>query len=221
MKNIAFSLTLTIAFFLTHDIHAQKKNNYYFNVNNQPVSKGKFNRSKDYRKVIDVKYMQQDSIIHKLVSREESGNIQKNDMELLRNYLKRCTNKNISPNEIIVIEYYPGISPGHSTALGYTDKFFIKSNHQMLSNGLKELGNPTLIYLYKDFAGLEKQKGIVPWHQDIDNGIEELFFNYHYRNGSFVVINTDGNYYAFFGEHSYEQIFGIVEKFKKENGQHQ
>ncbi len=208
---------ILILFAFFSDAAAQERKVYYFDENNNGVKKAKFKRQIDHGKNLAIEYVQGDSLIKKIVLREEEGRLGEDGLKKLRDYLTKCTNIGFLENEIIVIKYHPGKDRNNSTGLGNTEKEYIKYYHQTLKSELKKLKNVNLAYLCKTYEGLELRKKFVPWHLDVDGAVEELFFEYHYPGSSFVVVNTTGEYYAYFGEHAIEHIVDAVKVFKWKN----
>ncbi|HFA47805.1 MAG TPA: hypothetical protein ENJ95_02160 [Bacteroidetes bacterium] len=198
-------------------ISAQKNNDFYFDENGNSIKKSKFEKKVYKDGYLDIKEIRNDSVMHRLVFREEEGTINKNDLGQLRDYLKKCTGETFSSNEIIVIIYYPGKDPCNSSGVANTDRFLIKKYHQNLKQGLEEQGNVHLVNLYKSYEGLKPQKGIVKWYPDVDGEIEQRFFKQHYPCRSYVVINTTGAYYAYFGEYPDSTIIDVVKIFNEKN----
>ena len=220
-KKILFILKLFAvnAIFVTYlpTIVAQQYEHYYFDQDNNLVSKEKFELAARQRQFISSDFAQNDSIIHQYVVREEEGKVMGRDMEVLRDYMKKCTGKIISPNDIIAIVYYSGKNIYNKSGESKIDRAIVKMNHNNLKNAIKKMGNTSLVYLYNNKAGLENQLKFVPWHNDVDEGIEDLFFMHHVRYSSFGVINPEGDYYLFFGEHASSQITDKIKEFQNKN----
>jgi hypothetical protein len=76
-----------------------------------------------------------------------------------------------------------------------------------LENGLNQIGGIKPIYLYKNFNGLKKHEGIIPWQKDPENQVAELFFKHKYPWLSFVVISENGDYISRFGEFTLDYVW--------------
>ena len=58
--------------------------------------------------------------------------------------------------------------------------------------------------LYKNKEGIKTLKDY-DWQKDPNALIENLFFNYHYNCGSFVVLSKE-KYASFFSEYSHDEV---------------
>ena len=172
----------------------------YFDESGTLISERKFKKqllSLDYFAV------PHDSIPHKILTpRLVKGKIEKR--EILLDLLEKAIGQSIDREVPTVIIYYPGLDQCNKG--GINTAHWLKSAHLELSKGLKKKANTQPIYIYKEYTGLEKYRGIVTWYKDPYQVIEQKFFKYHYPCGSFVVLGTDGCYISYKGEYATGQI---------------
>jgi len=172
----------------------------YFDESGMLISERKFKK-----KLLSLDYfaVPHDSLPHKILTpRLVKGKIEKR--ETLLDVLEKAIGQSIDREVPTVIIYYPGLDQcnkgGNNTA------HWLKSAHLELSKGLKKKANTQPIYIYKEYTGLEKYRGIVTWYKDPYQVIEQKFFKYHYPCGSFVVLGADGTYISYKGEYAIGQI---------------
>ncbi|WP_405328053.1 hypothetical protein [Leeuwenhoekiella sp. LLG6367-2.1] len=184
-------------------------NTKYFDENNVEISKSKFNRIRSTNKLLDTPG---DSANHKkLTLREKSGKI--TNRVLLESLLEKETNQEIDSTKPIVIIYYPGKDPCHSS--GSATKESRKVWFAQLEDGINQIAQTKPIYIYKNNDGLEKQDGGLTWYKDPEGIVERLFFEYHYPCSSFVVISKDGNYISYFGEFAKDYVWEATQRMNK------
>lgn len=201
MKKILLTFIIGILIYACSVNKNRKNKMRYFNENNIEISKSKFNRIRSTNKLLDITG---DSINHKkLTLREKRGKI--NDRKSLELSLEKATNLELDSDKPIVIIYYPGKDDCNSS--GTTDKRWIKSWHEELEEGLKQIAEVKPLYIFKDNDGLKKYDGILIWREDPERIVERLFFKHHYPCASFVVISRNGDYISYLGEFRKEYVW--------------
>ncbi len=181
----------------------------YFDIDNKPLSRSEYVKKKKAGKYLEISG---DSTNHKtLTVREKRGQVY--NLEILYDLLEKELQRKLNRSKPLVIIYYPGKDKCNST--GTTNKEWISNYYSQLEEGLNQIAEIKPIYLYKDKNGLEKYSGILEWHKDPENAVEELFFEYHYPCDSFVVISKEGKYICYFGEFSKEYVWEAAEILAK------
>jgi len=199
MKKILLSTIIGILFC---SCSSSKQATKYFNENNIEISKPKFNKLRLNTKLLAV---HNDSLNKTtLMSRETRGKL--SNHESFYYLIEKELKLNIERTKPIVIIYYFNKDPYNSGG-GFIDKQWIKNWKNKLEIGLNQIAGIKPIYLYKNFQGLKKHEGIIPWKKDPKNEIGQLFFKHEYPWLSFVVISKHGRYIGGFGEFPIEYIW--------------
>ncbi len=171
----------------------------YFDENNVPIKKSKFKKKIEYEAYFSIPG---DSAHHKrLIPRSVTNNIE--NKEVLLDLLEKAIGKSINRNVPTVIIYYPGLDRYNAPD---NNREWLAYRHQELVTKLNKIGNTKPIYIYKDYDGLQKYKGVMTWYKDPYQVIEQKFFKHHYPDGSFVVIGKDGTCISYKGEYAIEQV---------------
>ena len=202
MRKTFLTLIIGILTYSCSSTKVKSNRTKYFNENNIEVSQSEFNKSRSNRSLIAV---QNDSLRTKtLTNREIRGKI--TNKELFDNQLNKILDTNIDNTKPIVIIYYIDKDPYNSGG-GFVDRQWMKKWKKDLENGLNQIGEIKPIYLYKNYNGLKKHKGIIPWQKDVGNQVSELFFKHKYPWLSFVVISKNGEYISRFGEFTLDYVW--------------
>ncbi len=173
----------------------------YFDENNAEVSQSTFERKRSRREFLAI---QGDSINQrKLIVREKRGKI--TNRPRLESLLEKQIGREIDSNKPIIIVYYPGKDACNSS--GSATKESRKKWFGQLEERTHQIANTKPIYIYKDSEGLEKYEGVITWHKDPQEMVENLFFEHHYPCSSFVVIAKNGDYISYFGEFGKEELW--------------
>ena len=179
----------------------------YYDVDNNKIDKTTFDKllaGKEYYQV------ENDSLkAFKLMyrnNRGESGSL--GDTENLFKELNEKLNLKLDSSKPLIIYYYPGKDPCNSGGTS-TRKSQIQWNKE-LEKKIKKVTDVNVLRIYKKSEGI-KTINDHDWKKDPNGLIENLFFNYHYGCGSFVIISKE-KYSAFFGEYGQSQV---VESLKE------
>ncbi|WP_412985480.1 hypothetical protein [Pontimicrobium sp. IMCC45349] len=210
MKELLLKLIIGILFYSCSSSKVENNKTKYFNENNIEISKSEFNESRSNRKLIEV---QNDSLnIKILTNREVRGKIK--NKKLFDNLLNKSVNINVDSTKPTVIIYYIGKDPYNSGG-GFVDRQWMKNWKNDLEKGLNQIAEIKPIYLYKNYNGLKKHEGIIPWKKDFENQISELFFKHKYPWLSFVVISKNGDYISRFGEFTLDYVWEATQLMNK------
>ena len=183
----------------------------YYNSNNELITKYEFDSLKLFKYHMVVK---NDSLsTFKLIdicNRSEVGSL--GDSKNLLRELNQNLNLNLNDSKPLIIYYYPGNNECNQSAIS-TRKSQLKWDRK-LQKKIDKISEVNVLRIYKNKEGI-KTLGDYNWKKDPNALIENLFFNYHYNCGSFVVILKD-KYAAFFGEYSHNDVlFNLVYLLKQ------
>jgi hypothetical protein len=205
MKKTALLFSLVVCFYFISAAQENKKPRY-FNINNKEISEKKFKEWRATNSVLDV--VGDSSHHYKLIKRAEKGTIK--DFVKLRALLEKTSGTKIDSLKTLVIIYYPGQDPCNSSV----SASLLKASYTQMKSEVNAITKTEVLYIYKDFAGLEKFNNSVKWIKDPENSIEHLFFKYHYPCESFVAISKNGDYISYFGEFPKSFVVEAVRKLK-------
>jgi len=187
-----------------------KAQNYY-NVNNQPITQQEFDSLKlfKYHQIVKNDSLQAYKLIDACYSRE-IGSL--GDPKNLLRELNEKLNLKLDDSKPLIIYYYPGKDLCNSSDTA-TRQSKIKW-YKQLGKKIKRVADVNTIMLYKNSEGIKTLEDF-NWKKDPNGLIENLFFNYHYDCGSYVIINND-KYGAYFGEYVQAQVVeSLIEILKK------
>ena len=175
MRKLIPTLIIGLLFYSCSSSKVENNKTRYFNENNIEISKSEYNKSVTNRNLIRI---QNDSLnTNRLTKREIRGKI--NNKKKLDDLLNKVTNTNLDSTKPTVIIYYIGKDPYNSGG-GFVDKQWMQNWKNDLETGLNQIAGIKPVYLYKDYNGLKKHEGIIPWIKDPENQIAELFFEHKY-----------------------------------------
>ena len=214
MKSILRNILLLFLTLLTTPIFSQQSNiEIYSNFFGEIISKDKYKqyvKRLDYSKFIDISYVSNDSTFYKIVKRDKHGKLPHESLSLIKEFVETSKQHSLKLNELIIIDYHPGADECNETGSIGTDKDLTRKRVNKYQRDLAEVGNIIQLYVYKDKSGLKTYKGLCTWHEDKANLIENTFFKYHYSCGSFVVIDQNGNFYAYYGEYGPSSVYEAI-----------
>src|SRR5690606_2781751 len=174
----------------------------YYNVDNTEISQSAFQKLLLETNLYSVK---KDSLkTYKLMNRNQRGEFGSlGDSENLFKELNEKLNLKLDSSKPLIIYYYPGKDPCNSSGVGAKKKEQLKWDKE-LDREVKKVADVNVLRIYKNKEGIITLEDH-DWRKDPNGLIENLFFNYHYSCGSFVIINKD-KYAAGFGEYSWKQV---------------
>ncbi len=192
-------------------LFSQKKE-YYYDYDWNQITEQVYNNRSLYR-AHRIKIEKDSVIINKLEHGKEYGTLSLDSLTKLRAYLKKISGKTLKENNIIVINYYPGKDPCNSS--GTRTKGEYKFHYKRYLKKLKKKGKIDQFFIYKSRDNLDKYESkYAIWHKDSRKKIEETFFRFHYNCGSFVVINSNGQYFIRKSEHALGEIYLAIDNFR-------
>lgn len=193
-------------------LFAQRKRAYYFDENNQPISARQYRLyEEDTEEILDYMYLDFETDTGRVfvqVRRALHGDLHPDSLRLIRQDLEEAARVNIDSTHILVLNYYPGQDECNSS--GTKDRRWIKTFHRAYLKKLYSLAPLDQFSVYSDTSGLDLYKGIIEWYPDLNGRLKNTFFKLHYPCASMVVIHPNGNYHAYLGEYSLEQVYYYV-----------
>lgn len=200
MKKILLLLVLIVQ----NTVNAQT----YYDADNNKIDKITFDKllaGKEYYQV------ENDSLkAFKLMyrnNRGESGSL--GDTKNLFKELNTKLHLKLDSSKPLIIYYYPGKDPCNSSGVGAKRREQLKWDKE-LDKEVKKVADVPVLRIYKNKEGLETINDY-NWKKDPNALIENLFFNYHYGCGSFVILNKE-KYLAFFGEYGWKDVTKLLKE---------
>lgn len=187
----------------------------YYDADNNKIDKATFNKllvGKEYY------HVENDSLkASKLMyrnNRGERGSLgdSENLFKELNEKLNLKLNLKLDSSKPLIIYYYPGKDPCNSSGVGARRREQLKWDKE-LDKKVKKVANVNVVRIYKKKEGI-KTINDYEWKKDPNGFIENLFFNYHYGCGSFVIISKE-KYSAIFGEYSQDQVAESLKELLK------
>lgn len=183
----------------------------YYNVDDSKISKSTFQKLLLDTNLYSIK---NDSLkAYKLMDRNQRGERGSlGDSENLFKELNEKLNLKLDSSKPLIIYYYPGKDPCNSSGVGAKRREQLKWDKE-LDKEVKKVADVNVIRIYKSKEGIKTLEDH-NWKKDPNALIENLFFNYHYGCGSFVIINKE-KYSAIFGEYGQDQVAESLKEILK------
>jgi len=191
-------LLLLFVLIVQNTMHAQT----YYDTDNKIIDREAFNNV-----LLDSRFysVQNDSLKTSKImfwnERGERGSL--GDSENLFKELNEKLNLKLDSNKPLIIYYYPGKDPCNSSGVGAKRREQLKWDKE-LDKEVKKVADVNVLRIYKSKEGIKTLEDH-NWKKDPNALIENLFFNYHYGCGSFVIINKE-KYSAGLGEYGWKQV---------------
>ena len=170
------------------------------------ISKAEFDEKTDEQLYFDIRLESDTLIINVKVDRFKKGRITKTQHDAIRRELSAARHQKIDEQTIVVINYYPGLDRCNSTGLSH----YRKESYERYIKKIKRFKNVNQFFVYKSPEGTREYGEKLKWYKDNSAIIENIFFPIHYPCGSYVLIDSKGNYYAQKGEHSTSTIISLL-----------
>lgn len=136
-----------------------------------------------------------------IIPREHYGKISKNELRNLRTELQNLSNTKIDSTNYIIIDYFPGIFKNNNNCESnyINNSFYPKQNRKF-----KKIANKNNVsYSYFNILKTKEEgRKTYNWILDKNQFVEKMFFKLFYSCGSLVVIDPEGNYKKYNGEHN-------------------
>ncbi|MFT5997834.1 MAG: hypothetical protein ACI81P_000279 [Neolewinella sp.] len=215
MRNYTYLLALLLCLSFTLD--AQESLHRYWNLDGQPISKTEQRMifDQDRGNIISVAIDSVDWVEHRLVPRWEKGQLSAEQNQALKNYLNHQREAPLPGKYQAAVIFYPGKDRSNSTGLATRNSY--ARLYDRFEKKLKRLKTAYPFYIYKNKEGLERQSKDRDWRKDADQLIEQTFFKFHYPGGSYVVVDEQGHFSAFYGEYMISSVIETARKMKTKN----
>ncbi|WKW46641.1 hypothetical protein P3875_00750 [Myroides sp. JBRI-B21084] len=212
MKNFTFLLLLIFPVLC----FAQKSKISYLNFDGKEISYYEF--QKYHNKGVLVGQNDDGTVYRLIKNREKSGKIK--DYTELVIYLNNNLKTQLDFKKPLFIYYYPGPDVTNiSRNPDLNGLQIFKDETNVFENKLqKTINGQTLFVFKKESTNVYEGNKFIDWKKDPNHEIEKRFFSeFHHQFASFVIIFPNGDYNAYFGEFSYNQVFDYVKNWKKMN----
>lgn len=202
MKANLFTLLLGL---ITISTFAQKKE-IYLTDDLIEITQTDFNKTDDPYNFYNLQFELDTLIANVKVQRIKKGKITTELLNLIKSELSTISRESIPSNNFIVINYYHGLDRCSSTA----DKSFVRNKYKRFLKEVKKMDNVSQFFMYKSPEGTNDYGEQINWVKDEFGTIEKAFLPIHYPCGSYVLIDSNGNYYVQKGEYNIEQIIDLL-----------
>lgn len=183
-----------------------QKKNVYVNEDLEVISKAEFNKKNFTSEYFNLKYETETDSVYAniIVKKVRKGKISLNLLDSIKLSLSSDINY-FSENKFIVINYYPGKDNCNSSG----NKDIAREGYRGFLRRISKKKNTKQFFVYKSIEGTEDY-GKLSWIKDKESIIERIFFPLHYPCGSFVLIDSSGNYYSYKSEYILGNIFKLL-----------
>ncbi len=202
MKHILLIITIC----LIHVLSFGQAREIYLNDEFINISKEEFDKKTDKYLFFDLRFESDTLIANIKVQRVKKGKISKVKLDSIRIQLSAARHQKIEEQTILVINYYPGLDPCNSTGL----KYLRKEHYERYVKRMNRFKNVNQFFIYKSPEGTKDYGEQLKWFPDKSNIIENTFFPIHYPCGSFVLIDSTGNFYIQKGEYNTNTTVDLI-----------
>lgn len=209
MKNMKTKLFTLIFGLLTISTFAQKKE-IYLNDDLVEITQADFKKTDEPYKFYNLRFELDTLITNVKVQRIRKGRVSNELLNLIKSELSTISGDSIQSDNFIVINYYHGLDRCNSTG----DKSYVRGKYKKFLEKIKKMKNVSQFFMYKSPEGTKDYGNQLNWIKDEFGTIEKTFLPIHYPCGSFVLIDSNGNYYVKKGEYNIEQIIELIKDKK-------
>tara|TARA_B100001179_G_C18594184_1_gene406302 strand:+ start:1171 stop:1809 length:639 start_codon:yes stop_codon:yes gene_type:complete len=181
----------------------------FLNDNLEEITKESFEQNRDLSKFLYLTFSTDELIVNLKTKRVVKGKISDENLSLVRKFLFHSIGKKIPDNNNVVINYWPG---NEYCELPNDPRIF-QQRTKKYQKKIAKVENSSQFFVTADLNGIDKI-GDVQWNVDSESIFQNLFFENPYHCGSFVLIDSEGNYYLYKGEYDYSQIFELLKNEK-------
>ena len=190
--------------FLTFIFSFGQKKEIYLNDNLEYITKIEFDKNTFNDGYLKLKYDVDSVFVNISVKREVKGKISTSLLDTIKSNLSTDENYFVD-NKYIVINYYPGRDNCNTTG----NKVYVIEKYENFLRKIKRNKQIKQFFVYKDIEGTESY-GNINWIKDYNSIIEKTFFPLHYPCGSYVLIDSLGNFYSYKGEYNIDKILSLL-----------
>lgn len=202
-------LLILILGFITVSTFGQKKE-IYLNDDLVEITQADFKKTDIQYQFYNLRFELDTLIANVKVQRIRKGKISNEMLDSIKSELSTISGDSIPKNNFIVINYYHGLDRCNSSG----DKSYVRAKYKRFLKKIKKNGNVSQFFMYKSPEGTKEYAKQLKWIKDEFGTIEKLFLPLHYPCGSYVLIDSDGNYYIQKGEYNIERIIDLLKDKK-------
>ena len=206
MKTKLFTLILGL---ITISTFGQKKE-MYLNDDLVEITQTDFKKGDVPYKIYNLRFELDSLIANVKVQRIRKGKITNELLDSIKSELLTISGDSIPKNNFIIINYYHGLDRCNSSG----DKSYVKAKYKRFLKKINKTKNISQFFMYKSPEGTKEYGKQLNWIKDEFGTIEKIFLPLHYPCGSYVLINSDGNYYVQKGEYNIERIIDLLKNKK-------
>lgn len=204
------NILIVILVFITLSVFSQKKE-IYLDDNLNKITKKEYEKNNKNNKFSNLQFDLDSLIANVKVQRIKKGQLTLSEFNSLKNELTTISNKAISKNNLIIINYYHGPDKYNTLA----DYSYIKKSHKKYLKKLNTLDNVSQFFMYKSSKGISNYGKQLNWIKDKFNTFEKKFLPLNYPSGSYILIDEKGSFYVQKGEYSLDEIFKLIKNKKR------
>ena len=206
MKTKLFTLILGL---ITISTFGQKKE-MYLNDDLVEITQTDFKKADVPYKFYNLRFELDSLIANVKVQRIRKGKITNELLDSIKSELLTISGDSIPKNNFIIINYYHGLDRCNSSG----DKSYVRAKYKRFLKKINKTKNISQFFMYKSPEGTKEYGKQLNWIKDEFGTIEKIFLPLHYPCGSYVLINSDGNYYVQKGEYNIERIIDLLKNKK-------
>jgi hypothetical protein len=206
MKTKLFTLILGL---ITISTFGQKKE-MYLNDDLVEITQTDFKKADVPYKFYNLRFELDSLIANVKVQRIRKGKITNELLDSIKSELLTISGDSIPKNNFIIINYYHGLDRCNSPG----DKSYVRAKYKRFLKKINKTKNISQFFMYKSPEGTKEYGKQLNWIKDEFGTIEKIFLPLHYPCGSYVLINSDGNYYVQKGEYNIERIIDLLKNKK-------
>ena len=206
MKTKLFTLILGL---ITISTFGQKKE-MYLNDDLVEITQTDFKKADVPYKFYNLRFELDSLFANVKVQRIRKGKITNELLDSIKSELLTISGDSIPKNNFIIINYYHGLDRCNSSG----DKSYVRAKYKRFLKKINKTKNISQFFMYKSPEGTKEYGKQLNWIKDEFGTIEKIFLPLHYPCGSYVLINSDGNYYVQKGEYNIERIIDLLKNKK-------
>ncbi len=183
----------------------------FYGIDGNKIEKIEFEEKLDQRFNLALSFQKGSKIETRLVSRIQTGKLSMDTRQEIITNLQEVSGIGVGNDKMLIINYIQ-----HDI-----NNSALQNLSEELMNRLKtyykkyqRLRNSSLFFVYTKNTSLQINESI-SWHPDKNLLIGNTFLKFKYPYGSFFIIKPNGEYYAWFGEYSYDQVIRQAKLFNR------
>ena len=170
------------------------------------ITKTDFEKAEDPSKFYHLQFELDTLIANVKVQRIKKGKISNELLNTIKSELSTISGEPIPGSHTILINYHHGLDWCNSTG----DKSYVRVKYKRFLKKLKKMNDVSSFLMYKSPEGTKDYGQQLNWIKDEFGTIEKTFLPLHYPCGSYVLIDSNGNYYVQKGEYNLNRIINLL-----------